>query len=223
MSVGLERLWCTCEAIWGGEGGMVSPLHGGTCGPDPHLLGATSAHVCMQGHLAGHEGQVSVGHDLGHAGVHKALHVWGDTALMWGSALEPLPTPLPPPCLTFPALQRHQVALVIQGCDNHVDKVELALLTREQGHRGAEGLFLRPPPHSAWGPDLHPLPRGPQAHLDGAQLEILARVIVDNGHEVVAQVALLVTAVLVHVLGGHQGGDVEDRCGEGRAERGGQS
>ena len=145
----------------------------------------------------------------------------GETALMWGSALEPLPAPLPPPRLTFPALQRHQVALVVQGRDNHVDEVELALLTREQGHRGAEGHFLRPPPRSAQGPDLHPPPRGPQAHLDGAQLEVLARVIVDNRHEVVAQVALLVTAVLVHVLGGHQGGDVEDSCGAGRAEQGG--
>ena len=64
-------------------------------------------------------------------------------------------------------------------------------------------------------------PKGPQAHLDGAQLEVLARVIVDDGHEVVAQVALLVTAVLVHILGGHQGGNVEDSCGAGRAEWGG--
>lgn len=49
-------------------------------------------------------------------------------------------------------------------------------------------------------------------HFDGAQLEVLARVIVDNGHEVIAQVALLVAAVLVPVLRGHQGGDVKDGC-----------
>ena len=28
MSVGLERLWCTCEAIWGGAGSTVSPAWG---------------------------------------------------------------------------------------------------------------------------------------------------------------------------------------------------
>lgn len=33
MSVGLERLWCTCEAIWGGQGGQGSePSMGGTYG-----------------------------------------------------------------------------------------------------------------------------------------------------------------------------------------------
>ena len=66
--------------------------------------------------------------------------------------------PCPPPRLTFPALQRHQVALVVQGGDNHMDEVELALLTREQGHHGAKGHFLQPPPHTVQGPDL---PRGP--------------------------------------------------------------
>lgn len=52
----------------------------------------------------------------------------------------------------------------------------------------------------------------PLTHFDGAQLEVLARVIVDNGHEVIAQVALLVTAMLVPILRGHQGGDVKDGC-----------
>ena len=33
----------------------------------------------------------------------------------------------PAPGLTFPALQGHQVALVVQGADNHVNEVELAL------------------------------------------------------------------------------------------------
>lgn len=100
----------------------------------------------MQGHLTGHEGQVSVGHDLGHAGVHEALHVWGDTALMWGS--EPRVPPHLAPCLTFPALQRHQVALIIQGGDDHVDKVELALPGQEQGSPQHQGP-LSATPHLA--------------------------------------------------------------------------
>lgn len=116
MSVGLEAAMVHLRGHlgWGG-GGMVSPLHGGTCGPDPHLLRATSAHVCVQGHLAGHK-EAGFGRTrswpcwcpqgppcLGRHGAHVGL------------SLEPLPTPLPSPCLTFPALQRHQVALVIQG------------------------------------------------------------------------------------------------------------
>ena len=34
--------------------------------------------------------------------------------------------------LTFPALQGHQVALIVQGGDDQVDEVELALPGREQ-------------------------------------------------------------------------------------------
>lgn len=68
-----------------------------------------------------------------------------------------------------------------------------------------------PPVRVLWGPDPC-LPRGPLAHFNSTQLEVLSRVIVDNGHEVIAQVALLVTAVLVHVLRGHQGGNVKDSC-----------
>lgn len=46
MSVGLERLWCTCEAIWGPEGRTVSPLASGSYRPTwaPNL---TSTHICM--------------------------------------------------------------------------------------------------------------------------------------------------------------------------------
>lgn len=102
-----------------------------------------------------------------------------------------------------------------------MDKVELALLTREQGHCGAEGLFLTPP-HSAWGPDLHPLPEAPK-HTVVPNLKSSASHCRRWTRGYVAQVALLVTAVLVHVLGGHQGGDVEDICREGRAEREKQS
>lgn len=50
------------------------------------------------------------------------------------------------------------------------------------------------------------------AHPDGAQLEVLPGVIVHYGHKVIAQVPFLVAAMLVPVLGGHQGGDVEDGC-----------
>lgn len=53
---------------------------------------------------------------------------------------------------------------------------------------------------------------GGLTHLNGAQLEVLTRIIVDNRNKVVAQVPFLVTAMLVHILGGHQGGNVENSC-----------
>lgn len=81
-------------------------------------------------------------------------------------------------------------------------------------------------PNSAWPalsthqralPQTHRSSQGaPGPHPDGAQLEVLARIVIDDGHKVIAQVALLVTALLVHVLGGHEGGNVEDSC---KAER----
>lgn len=50
------------------------------------------------------------------------------------------------------------------------------------------------------------------SHLNGAQLEVLTRIIVDDRNKIIAQVPFLVTAVLVHILGGHQGGNVENSC-----------
>lgn len=81
MSVGLERLWCTCEAIWGGQCGQGSEPSGWHLWPVPPTLDTISAHICVQGHLAGHKGQVAVRHDLGYTGIHEALHVWGNTVL----------------------------------------------------------------------------------------------------------------------------------------------
>lgn len=50
---------------------------------------------------------------------------------LWGQRTQAGPRGTPPEqpgrTLTFPALQRHQVALVVQRGDNHVNKVELAL------------------------------------------------------------------------------------------------
>lgn len=61
-----------------------------------------------------------------------------------------------------------------------------------------------------------PLPRHPAhgdlTHLDGAQLEVLTRIIVDDRNKVIAQVPFLVTTMLVYILGGHQGGNVENSC-----------
>lgn len=48
------------------------------------------------------------------------------------------------------------------------------------------------------------------SHLNGAQLEVLTRIIVDDRNKIIAQVPFLVTAVLVPILGGHQGGNVEN-------------
>lgn len=53
---------------------------------------------------------------------------------------------------------------------------------------------------------------GEPTYLDGAQLEVLTRIIVDDRNKIIAQVPFLVTAVLVHILGGHQGGNVENSC-----------
>lgn len=53
---------------------------------------------------------------------------------------------------------------------------------------------------------------GDLTHLNGAQLEVLTRIIVDDRNKVIAQVPFLVTAVLVNILGGHQGGNVENSC-----------
>lgn len=50
------------------------------------------------------------------------------------------------------------------------------------------------------------------SHLNGAQLEVLTRIIVDDRNKIIAQVPFLVTAVLVPILGGHQGGNVENSC-----------
>lgn len=70
----------------------------------PHSLfpGTATTHICMQGHLSGHKGQVAVRHNLGHTGVHKALHVCGDKLLIPDSGQNCHPTQLG---LTFPALQ----------------------------------------------------------------------------------------------------------------------
>lgn len=61
-----------------------------------------------------------------------------------------------------------------------------------------------------------PLPwypaHGDLTHLNGAQLEVLTRIIVDDRNKVIAQVPFLVTTVLVHILGGHQGSNVENSC-----------
>lgn len=61
-----------------------------------------------------------------------------------------------------------------------------------------------------------PLPgcpaRGDPAHLNGAKLEVLTRIIVDDRNKVIAQVPFLVTAMLVHILGGHQGSNMENSC-----------
>lgn len=99
-----------------------------------------STHICMQGHLTGHEGQVAVRHNLGHTGVHEALHVWGRQGAHTRPRAEAAAT-LPALSLTFPALQRHQVALVVQGGDDHMDEVELALPRQQQGspHGAQEG------------------------------------------------------------------------------------
>lgn len=53
---------------------------------------------------------------------------------------------------------------------------------------------------------------GDPTHLDGTQLEVLTRIIIDDRNKVIAQVPFLVTAVLVYILSGHQGGNVENSC-----------
>lgn len=83
MSVGLDRLWCTCEAIWRGQNRMVTVS---SIKEHPHRLppppSDATTYICMQGHLPSHKGQVSVRHNLGHTGVHEALHVCGDKLLI---------------------------------------------------------------------------------------------------------------------------------------------
>lgn len=78
--MGLERLWCTCEAIWGQRTVLVSGRRD-PWDPSPE---SSPAHIGMQCHLPGHKGQVAVRHNLGHAGVHEALHVCGDRGLRRG-------------------------------------------------------------------------------------------------------------------------------------------
>ena len=113
--------------------------------------------------------------------------------------------------LTFTTLQCDQVAVVVQGLDDDLYKVKLALWSKTRSSHLVLGVCVCV--HGICGYLCECI-----SCLDGAQLVLLRGIVVDHDHKIIPNVSLLVAAAFIRLPVGHERGDVEDGCGEGEPD-----